>query len=496
MTTSADQSLGQAETVNAVSPSDGSLQRNVLNLREAIFAGIIQIGPAGGLIFAVGAMAAVAGSSVPLVFLLGMLGVAATGSTFGQFSKRWPSAGSFITFVSRAIDPRVGVAIGVTALMGYVITFAGIYVFAGWYIAHEIMHNPHIWALSEIMMVIFAIAVVAPVIAGLRLGIRVSAVMYLFEITVLLIFTAAILLQGGDHGLSAHPFSLSGVGLKGVGLAFAIAITVYIGFEAPAPLAEETANPRRNVPIAIMATIFISGAILIAASYALVIAFPSTVQLLNATAPFTTAANRFVSPVGAIITWLLVTSLAASFIAANTETARVIYNGAREGIWYHGLARVHPRLRTPWLAAIAFVAPSIIIGLVCEPLMGEGTAVGFLSTYGGLGVIFMYAALNVALVVLWFRERAGGERQPVLTWVVVPIIGLAILALPYWASFQPGQPSPYSDLPWLMPLLVAAGALYAAIIWIRKPELHDRIGSLVMGETTASDIPHDAHGVK
>ena len=56
-------------------------------------------------------------------------------------------------------------------------------------------------------------------------------------------------------------------------LTFSLAVLAFGGFEAAAPLAEETRNPRRNVPIAVIGAVLISGVIYVVGSYALVIAF-------------------------------------------------------------------------------------------------------------------------------------------------------------------------------------------------------------------------------
>jgi hypothetical protein len=71
--------------------------------------------------------------------------------------------------------------------------------------------------------------------------------------------------------------------------------------------------------------------------------------------------------------------------------------------------------------------------------------------------------------------------------VVVPLAGVAVMLVPYWATFQPGQPSPYSALPWLFPLLVAAGVVYAIVLQSTRPHLAKQAGSIVMGEYLSSE---------
>lgn len=457
------------------------LERNALGLPEIVMTGLAQMAPAFSVIFTAALIAAVAGSSVPLVFLLAMVGIAATGNSLAQFSRIWPSSGSFVTFISRAISPRIGLPVAVTALVGYIVAFAGVYLFVGSFITGEMIKSDA-RGLPQIMTILFGIFVIVPVILGLRVGIRVAIVMYAFEVVILIAFIVAVLVQGGDHGLPGGPFTFRDAGVKGVALGFALAVLAFVGFEAPAPLAEESENPRRNVPLAIMIGIFLTGSLYVAGSYAGVVAFADAGAFSGDAAPFTTAAEEFISPIATLVTWVLLTSVIGSYLGANTETARVIFSGAREGLWSRQLARVHPRYGTPWVAVLAFVVPSLVIGVGATAFTDIGTASGFLATYGTLGVIFMYAMTNIALVALWIRERRAGTTRPVLTWLVVPIIGVAVMALPYWSTFQPGQSSPYDKLPWLFPLLVALGVVYTVILQLTKPHLVNRAGSIVMGE--------------
>jgi amino acid transporter len=98
------------------------------------------------------------------------------------------------------------------------------------------------------------------------------------------------------------------------------------------------------------------------------------------------------------------------------------------------LAAVSPRFRTPWAAAIAFVAPSIAIGVISTAFTDPGTAVGLLSTYGILGLVLMYLMANIALIVQFFRFRRAGVRKNPLAWVVTPVIGVLVLAIPVWGG--------------------------------------------------------------
>ena len=89
----------------------------------------------------------------------------------------------------------------------------------------------------------------------------------------LLVLSLTILVKGGATGLSATPFSWPSGHSSDVLLAFSLAVLAFGGFEAAAPLAEETRDPRRNVPIAVIGAVLVSGVIYVVGSYALVTAF-------------------------------------------------------------------------------------------------------------------------------------------------------------------------------------------------------------------------------
>jgi amino acid transporter len=463
--------------------SPQALRRGQLGLFGVIMPGLAQVAPAFNLFFTTGVMVALAGASAPLIFLISMVGMCATASSLAQFAGVYPSAGSFITYITRAIGTKVAVAIGVITICGYIIAFGGIYIFVGQYIVQNVFGGPHVWGITQIVTIVYGALVVAPVVVGLRFGVRVTVALYVFEVVLLLALSLTILARGGASGLSATPFHWPG-GSKDVLLAFSLAVLAFGGFEAAAPLAEETRNPRRNVPLAVVGAVLVSGIIYVIGSYALVTAFGvgHAGTLAADPNPFHTAAKAFVPFVAPLITWVFLSSVTSSYVAANTQTSRVIFAGARGGLWTHTLAAVTPRFRTPAAAAVGFVAPSILIGVVSTAFTDPGTASGFLGTFGILGLIIMYLAANVALVVEWARFRRQGIHKNAWLWLVTPVIGIAVLAIPIWGDLRPGQPSPYNTLPWLTLGLIAVGVIYAIVLGATRPAVLERAPALLEGE--------------
>src|SRR5436305_15296137 len=111
------------DTAAAAGPAGRGLRHGEIGLLGVLMPGLAQVAPAFNLFFTTGLMAALAGASVPLVFLISLVGMVATASSLAQFSSIYPSAGSFITYITRAIGTKVGVAVGVITILGYIIAF-------------------------------------------------------------------------------------------------------------------------------------------------------------------------------------------------------------------------------------------------------------------------------------------------------------------------------------------------------------------------------------
>src|SRR5215813_1492673 len=101
---------GLAMAVTASTERPERLLRNQLSLFGVIMPGLAQVAPAFNLFFTTGFMVALAGASAPLIFLISMVAMGATASSLAQFSSVYPSAGSFITYITRAIGTKVAVA--------------------------------------------------------------------------------------------------------------------------------------------------------------------------------------------------------------------------------------------------------------------------------------------------------------------------------------------------------------------------------------------------
>ncbi len=77
-------------------------------------------------------------------------------------------------------------------------------------------------------------------------------------------------------------------------------------------------------------------------------------------------------------------------------------------------------------------------------------------------------------------------HKNVWAWVVTPVIGVLVLAIPVWGDLRPGQPAPYSYLPWLTIALIVAGIAYMLVLRAARPHALDHAVANLEGELEAA----------
>lgn len=213
-------------------------------------------------------------------------------------------------------------------------------------------------------------------------------------------------------GQAPAAFGVSGI-LAGAALVF----FAYIGFDVVATTAEETRNPQRNLPIGIIASLVICT--ILYCAVALVVTGMVPYDQLD---PKAALANAFVHHGQ---TWMA-TLIAAGAVAGLTTVVltliigatRLIFAMSRDALLPMGLAKVHPKFRTPWLITIVVtVAVAVVAGL---------TPVGVLEEMVNIGTLSAFVMVSIGVIVLR-RKRPDLPRSFRVPWVpVLPIASAAI----------------------------------------------------------------------
>jgi amino acid transporter len=420
-----------------------------------------------------------AGIAAPLTVIAGTIAIALLGNTLSQFSRSRPSTGSFVTFVGSAFGGYSAVVTAVVLGVGYIIAVAAVVAISGGLAETILQHYLSITIPWQAISAVLSLGALTLIVIGAKPSTKVAAVLFVFQIVLLMGVAIALLVQHSSH-INASPFDPSHLhnGLSGLSLGFPLAIYLFVGWENSAALAEEHRDPRRGVTRAVFSSIAVVGVVYVFLSYATVVGFDDNAKALTgASIPFITAAGGVASGMLFVAYLAGFTSICSCLISATNAQARIIFNSGREGLLPSVLARLTATRRTPWVAFSVYLALALGLSYVFGWNTPPVTFFGEIATLGTILIALTYLAANLALPVYYHRyERPSFS---VVKHLLLPLLGAAAIGYPLYDLVKPGQPAPFDHYP-----AIAGGVLLVALIWgviaiRRDPKLGERVGSIV-----------------
>jgi APA family basic amino acid/polyamine antiporter len=220
-------------------------------------------------------------------------------------------------------------------------------------------------------------------------------------------------------------------GVSGVFRGAAIMFFAYIGFDAVSTAAQEASNPQRDMPIGILASLFICTVIYIAVATVLIGIVPY--HRLNVPDPIAVGIDAtgltWFSPVVKISALF---GLFSTMLVQLLGQARIFYSMSRDGLLPPLFSQVHPRFRTPHLS-------TLLTGSVTAVVAGL-LPIGTLSQLVSIGSLLAFLLVCVGVLVL--RRTAPSVERPFrVPWVPwIPWLGVLsclaqMVSLP-WATWE------------------------------------------------------------
>jgi amino acid transporter len=467
------------------------LHRGALRLVDISASTMANIGPAYSFYFGAGFLFLTAGVAAPLTIIVAGVAIALLGNTLSQFSRAHPSTGGFISYVGKTFGGTSAVTTALLCGAGYIIAISSVLAICGGYLSIVLQYYFNVDVPWGIFSVVFTAGAVLMMIRGVAVSTKLAGLFFGFEMLVLIVVSVAAIIKNGGH-LSAVPFDPSHItnGFSGLAAGFPLAIYLFIGWENSAALAEETGNPRRNVPRAVFLSIalMVTGYVLYA--YATATGFKYNVKALgDAAIPFINVSHDIAAWLAMIAYLAGITSTLGVLISAVNSQSRLIFNAGREGLLPRWLGRVHPQRRTPVNAIFAFVIIAAVIIAVWALLhlaggdSGSMNALNFFvesSTMGTILVLVVYFLSNLALPFYYRRYRP--QEFSVVKHAVLPVLGMIAIGVPVYYLVKPGQPAPYDWFPYAALGVIAVSVAYAAWLSRRDPGLGERVGSIIADE--------------
>ena len=429
-----------------------------LSLPEAIGMSLSVICPTVTAAFNVTLVVQAAGQAAPLGFVIGTVAMVLVALSFMAFTHRVSNAGSAYAYISHTFGSRVGFAAGWCLLLTYLGFATGQAALVGSFSAAAFkglsVDIGGFWILigGAAMAAAWWLAFRDMRLAGrLMLGLEAAAVAGIVALCV------SILLQvrpGMAQTAASFRPSANFGGWSGLGFGMVFCILSFGGFEGAATLGEETHNPRRNIPIALLATVLGSGVFFTFVAYCEVVGFgPLGIKALaKSEAPLNDLALRYASPRLAIALDLAAAiSCFSGMLGPLAAAGRVLFALGRGGL-APSLGRVHRVHGTPAVAVSISALLVILPFLVWAPFVGAGNYYSYSSTLGALALILVYISVGAAETVEAWRENRA-------VWSAVCVLGPALLLWVLWKNIYPVPDYPNNLWPYVALAWVAVSAL-------------------------------------
>ena len=462
----ANRNLGQ----NVAPPQ---LRAGALNFASVLLQAVTHIAPAIGIVLSLQFITSAAGLTSPLAYAIAFAIVLTLGLSLTQLARVFPSAGGYYTYVGRSIHPSAGFLTAWLYFLYDPLGAAANLAIMSFFLERTLGSAGHVYLPWWISFLILTAIITFVMHRGITVSAKAMATLTISEIVIVVALAAWSLLHAGNGGLNLSSFSPgSSPSPHGLYLGVVFCIFAFSGFESVAPLAEETQDPRRNLPRVIIWSIVLMGAFYLFCSWALLIGWgTNSIQgfVQSTESPVFILARRLWGGAGILVLIAVFNSIIACSIACSNASTRVFFSMGRSGALPRVLGKVHPRYRTPVNAVWFQTILTIGIGLGLGLWIGPDQLFYFMGVTMTLGMVLVYSAGNLGVFRLYRSER----RSEFNWWLhgVFPFISTAALISAAYESVVPLPPAPLKYAPCLVALWLVCGVV---LVWILSRTGHQR----------------------
>jgi amino acid transporter len=461
-------------TAATAGPARETHFRRVLGLPALVFFGLAYMVPLT-VWTTYGIVTTSTDGHLPLAYAITTIAMALTAYSYGRMVLVHPIAGSAYSYASRAFGRPLGFMVGWALMLDYIFLPMINYLLIGLYMQDYFPSTP------QALWIILAVAVVTGLnILGIRLVAGANFVFVVAQFVFVAVFAVMAVIEfTSDVEVQSFtaPFIESGIDLGAVMAGAAILALSFLGFDAISTLSEETQDPKRKIPLAIMLCAIAGGLIYIFQSYLGHLAFPDFASFADrqdvASADVMTAIGG--DFLNSFFTAVYVSACFAGAMAAQASVARILFAMGRDG----SLPRpvfgwLHPRFRTP-------VTGNVIVAVFgLTALFISLDTVAAMISFGALAA---FSFVNLSVIKTYIVDGGRRSGADLLKYAVVPFLGFAF-TIYLWTqlsslTFEIG-------LAWL-----AAGLLYLVYLTrgFRRPP-----PAMYSGEEELGTAPAEAAG--
>ncbi len=432
-------------------------------------------------------VAGLVGSAVPFTFMVSFVGTMLVAYAFIRLTHFITHAGSVYALAGSTLGPRAGF-FGGFALLGTYLFFAACITGACGVFFEAMMGQLGLvlpawtWVFVPIVVGIFALLLnirESTVTARTLLAIGFVGIVAMVVLSVVIIVRVASGSAPVTTGVDLSTLLPSDVPFTAIMTAAVFGFLSWAGFESGTTLGEETRDPKRIVPLALIAAVVLAGVIYTLVMFAQTIGYGTdaagVAAFAGASSTLTELSSVYIGSWYAVAISIIAFLVAfASLLSSTAAAARLLFALARDGFGPPAFGRADPETGVPVNTTVFVIGLSVVLAVVLGVL--GATSVDVYYWYATIAVLCMVVAYGMTSVgVIRYTFRPGSKIR---RWeAIVPTLGLAFLVFVYVVQVS-GQEPPYTYFPWLAGLWCLLGL----VITFVKPDLAARIGARLTQE--------------
>jgi amino acid transporter len=484
------------------------LRRDAIGLPEVLFQSITHMAPAVATALSIGAATGFAKGLTPLAVVFALIACLFTAYSIGQLARHLPSAGGMYTYVTHGLGPFFGWlvawAFALAEPLVAPILLAAFGLYAGIFLSTYLGIGKDFQYLWVVMAVACGLVLWWLVYRGIQISTRTGVVLGVIEIGIFLFVSVVLVASAGSRNTLSVFIPSGDTGIQPAFQGMIFCVLAFVGFEAAAPLGEESREPRRTIPRAVVWSTLLVGAFYVFNYYAATVYFGPDkmgdfLSFNNGDAWGGMATQVLGTLGGLLVVFAIINSSFANANAGATAATRSIFSMGRGSLLPRFFGVVHSTHRTP-VNAIHFQAVVAIViavagGLILadDPYPGSGplNIYVFIGTLITLLFIGIYIAVNLSVIGYYWRERR--DEFNVVKHLVVPVLGVLTM-IPAALAVIGGVTipilnvtlSPYDNsLRFTAPIAgawVVVGILVFVVLWMTNRDALRRMGGVYGGE--------------
>jgi basic amino acid/polyamine antiporter, APA family len=359
-----------------------------------------------------------AGPAVALSFVLASVACLFAALCYAEFAGLVPVAGSAYSYAYATLGEGVAWMIGWCLLLEYLMS--GSLVAIGWSgyftatlrsfgisLPHMVTGAPlavtadgHIYASGtwiDLPAVLITLFVSWLIMRGTELSAKVNDVVVALKVLAIIAIVIGALPFVDPHnwvpfvpkndGISGH-FGISGV-MRSAGILF----FAYVGFDSISTLGQETKNPQKTIPLALLLSLAICVSLYVAVAMIMTgIADYRTLDVADPIAEALRAQGHKLDWARWCVSIVAVFGLISVLLVTLLGQVRIFYAMGRDGLLPPSFARIHPKYKTPYIGSIVTgVGAALFAGLFPLDLLGDLVSIGTLLAFAvvSIGVLIL-----------------------------------------------------------------------------------------------------------